>query len=271
MTATLDSVLPEKVRSWSRFAPSEPPYAWIALAVLLGGWELACRLGVPAYLLPAPSAIAADIAKNFTYFLPHLWATTAEILVGFVISIAIGMPIAIGLTFSRIMNKAVYPLIVGSQVVPKVAIAPLMLTWFGFGMAPKIAIIVTIAFFPIVVNAVVGLKSAPPQMIYLAQSMGASSWQMFWRFRLPQALPSIFAGIKMASVLAVIGAVVAEFVGADSGLGYVILSASSNFDITRQFSAIVLLSVLGMLFFWLTELAERRFLPWHVSTRDIAT
>jgi NitT/TauT family transport system permease protein len=152
-------------------------------------------------------------------------------------------------------------------VVPKVAIAPLMLAWFGFGMTPKIAIVITIAFFPVVINAVVGLRSASPQMVFLAQSMGASIWQMFVRFYLPNALPHIFAGVKMAAVLAVIGAVVAEFVGSDKGLGYVILVASSNFNITRQFSAIFLLSLLGMIFFWVIELIERRIIPWHVSVR----
>ena len=268
MTTTLDGAPVAAIPRRSFLKGAELPYAWIALALLIGIWEIACASGVPAYLLPPPSLIAVDLVENWDYFLPHIWATSAEILVGFILSIAIGMPIAIMLTFSRVLNKAIYPLIVGSQVVPKVAIAPLMLAWFGFGMAPKVAIIVTIAFFPIVINAVVGFKSAPPQMIYLAQSMGATAWQMFWRFRLPQALPSIFAGIKMASVLAVIGAVVAEFVGADAGLGYVILSASSSFDITRQFSSIILLSALGMIFFWATEFAERRALPWHVSTRE---
>ncbi len=245
------------------------PYAWIALFLIVAVWEAVCDFGgVSDYLLPAPSAIAKDIAANWQYFLPHIGMTSAEVMLGFLMSIAVGIPVAILLTFSRILNRALYPLIVGSQVIPKVAIAPVMLAWFGFGMTPKIAIIVTIAFFPIVINAVVGLRSATPQMIYLAQSMGATRMQIFWKFRLPQAMPSILAGVKMASVLAVIGAVVAEFVGADSGLGYVILSASSNFDITRQFSSIVILSALGMLFFWMVEFAERVSIPWHVSTRE---
>jgi ABC-type nitrate/sulfonate/bicarbonate transport system permease component len=247
----------------------EVPYAWIALVLIVAGWQLACSvLEVPNYLLPSPAAIAADLAGNVPYFLPHVAMTAAEILIGFGISILVAIPLAVILTFSRLLNRALYPLIVGSQVIPKVAIAPVMLAWFGFGMSPKVAIIVTIAFFPIVINAVVGLRSASPQMIYLAQSMGATRMQIFWHFRLPQAVPSLLAGIKMAAVLAVIGAVVAEFVGADSGLGYVILSASSNFDITRQFSAILLLSALGMFFFWITELAERRVIPWHISVRS---
>ncbi|MFT3907566.1 MAG: ABC transporter permease [Steroidobacteraceae bacterium] len=244
------------------------PYAWLALLVMLAVWQLACGVfSVSSFILPSPAAIGRDLVDNWKYFLPHVWMTMLEIIVGFAGSILVGIPVAILLTFSRVLERAVYPLIVGSQVIPKVAIAPIMLAWFGFGMAPKVAIIITVAFFPIVINAVVGLQSAPPQMIQLARSMGAGAAQIFWRFRLPHALPTLMAGIKMASVLAVIGAVVAEFVGADSGLGYVIVSASSSFDVTRQFSAIVLLSVLGMLFFKFTEIAERRAIPWHVSNR----
>jgi NitT/TauT family transport system permease protein len=222
---------------------------------------------VPAFLLPAPYDIAKDLFSHAAYFVPHAWATMLVVILGFVASAAVGLPLAIALSYSRLLNKSLYPLIVGSQVVPKVAIAPLMLAWFGFGLTPKIAIVIAIAFFPVVINSVVGLRSTPPQMIYLAHSMGANLWQIFWRFCLPQALPSILAGMKMAAVLAVIGAVVGEFVGADAGLGYIILTASSNFDITRQFSAIILLSALGMVFFWLIEALEQKVIPWHVSIR----
>jgi ABC-type nitrate/sulfonate/bicarbonate transport system permease component len=124
-----------------------------------------------------------------------------------------------------------------------------------------------VAFFPIVVSSVVGLRSATPQMLHLARSMGASPLQIFWRFRLPNALPSVFAGMKMASVLAVIGAVVAEFVGADSGLGYLIMVAGADFKIDRQFSAILVLSLIGMSLFWLAGWVERLLLPWHISVR----
>jgi NitT/TauT family transport system permease protein len=245
----------------------DPPYALITLLILIAVWQLACIAGVPAFLLPAPYDIAKDLVSHALYFVPHTWATALVVIIGFVASAAVGLPLAIALSYSRVLNKSLYPLIVGSQVVPKVAIAPLMLAWFGFGLAPKIAIVIAIAFFPVVINSVVGLRSTPPQMIYLAHSMGASLWQIFWRFCLPQALPSILAGLKMAAVLAVIGAVVGEFVGADAGLGYIILTASSNFDITRQFSALILLSALGMIFFWLIEIIERNVIPWHVSVR----
>ncbi len=142
----------------------EPPYAWIALLILMAVWETACdAFGVSSFLLPPPSAIGRDIGLHWRFFLPHIAATSIEVLIGFSISIAVAVPLAVLLTFSRVLNRALYPLIVGSQVVPKVAVAPLMLAWFGFGMSPKVAIIVTVAFFPIVINSVVGLRSVSPR------------------------------------------------------------------------------------------------------------
>lgn len=245
------------------------PYALLTLLALLVIWQSATTIfGTPAYLLPSPLMVIAQIAKDWKMLLMHSGITVFEIVVGFAISILIGLPIAICVTYSRAFDNAVYPLIVGSQTIPKVALAPLLLAWFGFGLPPKIIIVVLVSFFPIVINSVVGLRGAPAQMLHLARSMGASPAQIFWRFRLPQALPSIFAGMKLATVLAVIGAVVAEFVGADSGLGYLIMVAGANFDIARQFSAIVVLSLIGMIFFWIATWAERVCLPWHVSIRS---
>jgi NitT/TauT family transport system permease protein len=252
-------------------APSQghgPPYAAL---MLLGGvlaWQLATYVfSIPSYLLPSPLAIAIDVAHRWPILLENTWITLIEIMAGFIISVAVGIPLAIVVTYSQTLDRAIYPLIVGSQTIPKVAIAPLLLAWFGFGLAPKVMIVALVAFFPIVVNSVVGLRSATPQMLHLARSMGASPIQVFWRFRLPQAMPSIFAGMKLAIVFSVIGAVVAEFVGAGSGLGYLIMIAGADFKIDRQFSAILVLSVLGMLLFWLAGWVERRVLPWHISVR----
>jgi len=146
-------------------------------------------------------------------------------------------------------------------------VAPLLLTWFGYGMTPKIVIVILQTFFPIVVNTVMGLNSASREMIYLAKSMGASHWQVFWKFRLPQALPSIFAGLKLATAMSVIGAIVAEFVGANAGLGYVILVAGASFNISRQFAAIILIVVMGIVFFAVLERIERWAMPWRSVTR----
>jgi NitT/TauT family transport system permease protein len=246
------------------------PYALLTLLTLLAVWQAATALfALPAYLLPSPLVILSQMKRDWWMLLSHGWITVFEVVTGFVISVLVGVPIAIWVTYSKAFDNAVYPLIVGSQTIPKVALAPLLLAWFGFGMAPKIVIVVLVAFFPIVINSVVGLRGAPVEMLHLARSMGASPAQIFWRFRLPQALPNIFAGMKLATVLAVIGAVVAEFVGADSGLGYLIMIAGANFDIARQFAAIVVLSVVGMGFFWLAGWLERICLPWHVSIRSL--
>ncbi len=243
-----------------------PPYALITLVSVLIVWQLATTLAkVPAYLLPSPSSIAAALYNYSGILLAHAGVTVMEIIVGFALAVLIGVPLATLICYSDALDRAVYPLIVGSQTIPKVAIAPLLLAVFGYGLAPKIAIVVLISFFPIVINSVVGLRSVAPEMLHLARSMGASPLQTFLSFRLPQALPSMFAGMKLASTLAVIGAVVAEFVGANSGLGYIIMVAGSNFRMDQQFAAIILLSAIGMAFFWALGAIEQRLLPWHIS------
>jgi NitT/TauT family transport system permease protein len=244
------------------------PHATIAIVSFILIWQIASVVfNIPTYLLPSPLGVVNDAMVNWRVLLHHTGITTLEVVVGFVLSVLIGLPLAALFTFSRTMEKSIFPLIVGSNTIPKVALAPLLLAWFGFGLKPKILIVVLVAFFPIVINAVVGFKSLSPQMIYLARSMGATPNQLFWQFYLPNALPNIFAGFKVATSLAVIGAVVAEFVGADGGLGYVMMIANADLNIARQFAAIVVLSMIGMVFFWAIELVERIVLPWHVSVR----
>jgi NitT/TauT family transport system permease protein len=231
-------------------------------------WQFATVvLQTPDYLLPSPSRIVVDAIGNWKLLAIHTGITTFEVIVGFLLSILIGLPLAAVFAYSRSVEKTFFPLIVGWNTVPKVALAPILLAWFGFGLKPKILIVVLVAFFPIVINSVVGLKSTSPQMIHLARSMGATASQVFWRFQLPNALPGIFAGLKIATSLSVIGAVVGEFVGADSGLGYVMMIANSDLNIARQFAAIVILSFIGVAFFWIIEGIERLVLPWHVSIR----
>ncbi|MDB5589068.1 MAG: binding-protein-dependent transporter inner rane component [Devosia sp.] len=271
MTTTIaettdDTVIVPKPNMLLRALMAVPPALW-TLLVLISIWELSVQIGkVPAYILPAPSAIGAVFFNYWHRLLPNALVTLSEVLIGFIGAVVVGVPLAVMIVYSRAMEKAVYPLIVASQTVPKVAIAPLLLTWFGYGMTPKIVIVILLAFFPIVINSVMGLKSSSREMIYLARSMGASGLQTFWKFRLPQALPSIFAGLKLATVLSVIGAVVAEFIGADKGLGYLILIAGANFDITRQFASIILITLIGVLFFVTLEQMERFFIPWKARS-----
>jgi ABC-type nitrate/sulfonate/bicarbonate transport system permease component len=251
---------------WGRI---EVPWALIVLAVSVLLWQfVVVALHVKEYLVPAPLKVAQELVNHWGMYWHNTLATGAEVLVGFGISLAVALPIALLIAYSRPLSRAIYPLLVVSQTVPKIALAPLFLVWFGFGWTPKVLITVLVAFFPIVVDSVNGFTSAPPEMRDLTRSMGAKRLPNFWKVQLPQALPQIFAGMKIASTLAVIGAVVAEFIGANNGLGYIITLAVNNLQTVEQFAAIVLLSVMGMLFFGALALLERLLLPWHVSVRS---
>jgi len=195
--------------------------------------------------------------------LPTLYAT----LGGFVLSALVGVPIAMWIAYSRLVESFVYPLLVFSQSVPKVAIAPLFVVWFGFGVIPKVIAAFLLGFFPVIVATVQGFKSIEPDVIDLARSMGANPLKVFLKFRLPQAMPAIFSGLKVSVTLAVVGAVVGEFVGSNSGLGYVLQKANGTFDLPLMFAALVILSMIGVLLFLVLELIERWVLPWHASQR----
>ncbi len=171
------------------------------------------------------------------------------------------------ISYSRTVESFVYPLLVFSQSVPKVAIAPLFVVWFGFGIVPKVIAAFLLGFFPVVVSTVQGFKSVEPDVIDLARSMGANPLKIFLKFRLPQALPSIFSGLKVSVTLAVVGAVVGEFVGSNSGIGFVLQRATGTFDLPLMFAALVVLSTLGVLLFLAVELVERWLMPWHASQR----
>ena len=237
-------------------------------AMLLLIWEAAVRIGnVPAYLLPPPSALAMRLASDFRGILFHTLVTSGEVLLGFGLAIVISIPMAALLAQSVWAERILHPILVLSQTVPKVAIAPLLVVWFGFGMAPKILVAFTMCFFPIVVDTLTGFKSAPAQLHWLALSTGATRWQTFVHFQVPAALPHIFSGIKVASTLAIVGAVVGEFVAADRGLGYQLIVANGALDVTLSFTVLVVLSVMGVLLYSLVDFIERLVLPWHVSQR----
>ena len=244
-----------------------PPAFWTLVGLVLF-WQIIVTLrNVPEYILPAPTKIAGEIGTYWHRLLPNAFVTLSEIALGYSLAVMIAIPLAVSIVYSVLIQRAIYPLIVLSQTVPKVAVAPLLLTWFGYGMTPKIVIVIMMSFFPIVINSVMGLRATTPEMLYLARSMGANGWQIFWKFRLPGALPSVFAGLRLATVLSVIGAIIAEFIGADAGLGYLILIAGANFDIARQFAAIIIITIIGMSFFGLISWAERRLIPWREQTQ----
>jgi NitT/TauT family transport system permease protein len=238
------------------------------LAVLLAVWQAAAYFfSIPTYLLPPPSTIVQAMGANSSVLLKESVSTTIEILLGFALSVAVGIPLAMGIYLWRPFARAVYPLLVSSQAVPKVAVAPLFLVWFGFGLLPKVLIAFLIAFFPVVINTTMGLASLEREKIYLAQSMGLGPVATFFKIQLPNALPSIFAGLKISITFAVVGAVVGEFVGGQGGLGYLLLIANGNMDTALLFAGIVALTVLGVVLFLLIGVVERLVLPPHAVER----
>src|SRR6516165_2253655 len=245
------------------------------VAVVLGVlviWEAGTRLlEVPAFLLPPPSAIAISFIANASLLLFHGWITTAEILLGFALSIVVGIPLALAIFLWPTFSRSVLPLLVSSQAMPKVAVAPLLLVWFGFGLLPKVLIAFLIAFFPIVISTAVGLSTIEPEKIYLARSMGFGSVATFCKIRLPNALPEIFGGLKISITLAVVGAVMGEFVGGDAGLGYLLMVANGSMDTQLLFAGIIALTILGVALFLVVELAERLAIPRHIIAGDNAT
>jgi NitT/TauT family transport system permease protein len=240
-----------------------------AVVGVLALWEIGVRaFGVPAYILPPPSTVAVVMQSKAPLLLAHGWVSTVEIVLGYVLSIAVGVPLALATFLWPAFARSVYPLLVSSQAVPKMAVAPLFIVWFGFGLLPKVLIAFLIAFFPIVISTVVGLAAIEPEKIHLARSMGLGAAATFFKIRLPNALPSIFGGLKVAITLAVVGAVVGEFVGGDAGLGYVLMSANGSMDTALLFAGLIGLTVIGVVFYLLIELAERLALPWRSSARD---
>lgn len=238
------------------------------MVALIAVWEAAARLfSIPPYLLPAPSEIVLSMESNSAVLIKESVGTTFEILLGFALSVAVGVPLALAIYLWRPFARAVYPVLVSSQAVPKVAVAPLFLVWFGFGLLPKVLIAFLIAFFPVVINTAMGLASLEREKIYLAQSMGLGSIATFFKIQLPNALPSIFAGLKISITFAVVGAVVGEFVGGQGGLGYLLLIANGNMDTALLFAGIVALTLLGIVLFALIGLLERLVLPPHAVER----
>jgi NitT/TauT family transport system permease protein len=241
----------------------------LTLLVIFALWEISVRVGeVPAYLVPPPSAIALRMFRDWKLLLEQTWVTTMEVLIGFGLSILISIPLAALLSQWRWLEQTLYPLLVASQTLPKVAIAPLLVVWFGFGLVPNTLITFLMCFFPIVVDSLIGFRSVPKEVLWLTKSTGASSWNTFFKVQIPAALPSIFGGIKVASTLAVVGAVVGEFVGADSGLGYQLIIANGTLDVQLSFAVLIVLSLLGIALFALVAFAERLLLPWHISQRQ---
>src|SRR3954470_4195270 len=235
-------------------------------------WDGAIRLfHIPPYQVPAPVDVVATLWQEWPKLLAKAWPTTVATLWGFLLSAAFGIPVAMLIAGSRTVESYVYPLLVFSQSIPKIAIAPLVVVWFGFGMLPKVLSAFLLGFFPVVVSAVQGFKSVEPDMLDLARAMEANRIQIFRMVSLPHAMPAIFAGLKVSITLAVVGAVVGEFVGSNSGIGFVLQRSIGNFELPTMFAALTVLSAIGVLLFVAIDVVERLLIPWHASQRvDVA-
>jgi NitT/TauT family transport system permease protein len=246
-------------RSWRPVA--------LLVACFVAWWVITAADLVRSYLVPSPGRTLQVMVDKRGYIGHHGWVTTYETLLGFAIAVVVGVLVAMIMVYSTSIERTLYPILLFAQVVPKVAIAPLLVVWLGFGLAPKVVVAVLIAFFPVVISMVTGLKAVDPEMIQLSATMGAGPLQTFTKIRFPASLPYLFSGLKVAVTLAVTGAVVGEFVGANEGLGYVIQQANGNLDTPMLFAGLLVMSLIGVVLFVLVEFAERLLLPWHASRR----
>jgi NitT/TauT family transport system permease protein len=235
--------------------------------ILAGGvvifWEAVIRLfKVPTFVLPAPTVIVTALVAHRRELAIATQATALEVLFGFLMSALVGVAVALIIVRFERFGRALYPLIVLFQNVPKVALAPIFILWFGYGLAPKILLIVVIAFFPVTIDMLAGLQSVEPSFVSLMRSVGASQSKIMLKVRIPHSLPHLIAGLKVAVTFSVIGAIVGEFAGATKGLGYLIEFASTQLDTPQIFAALLVVSVLGLAFYYVVEYVERWLVPW---------
>jgi len=244
---------------------------WKIAAALLGilvVLEIFVRgAGIKPYILPAPSIVLANLWQKLPTVLAAASFTVQPMLIGFAVAVVVGILLALVVAFSPALQDIIYPLIVFLQIVPKIAVAPLFIIWFGYGLMPKVLLVFLLSFFPIVVSAVTAFRSVDSDIMDLAKSTGAGAWRIFWKVQVPHALPTLFTGIKVAAALSSTAAVVAEFVASDRGLGYLLLEYNGTLNTSMAFAVIIVLSAMGLALYGLVEIVERLMIPWHVSRR----
>jgi NitT/TauT family transport system permease protein len=254
----------ERTRSLYRRLGSSIGWPLLAFTVLIVAWEIVIDvLKVPEFLVPAPSRFFARLVQSRDLFWTHSLVTGYEVILGFVAAAIISIPLALVIASVPIVERGVYPLIVFFQLIPKIAIAPLFIVWFGFTLFPKILLTFLLCFFPVLVDSMTGFKAIDPRLYYISRSMGASRWQTFRHIRLPAAMPFIFSGLKVSIVFAATGAIVGEFVGANEGLGYLLMRGTSYLDTPLIFAALVALSIMGLVFNYIVEGGEQLIMPWR--------
>ena len=230
-------------------------------------WEFGVRIfNVKEYVLPPPSQVVMAVGGHWHAVAEGAWITTLEILAGYFLAIVVSIPLAVAIAFSRFFEQTIYPVVVFLQIIPKIAIAPLFIIWFGFGFTPKLLVVFLLSFFPIVISSIAGFRSVDPEVMDFVHTTGASGWRAFFKVRLPQALPDIFIGLKVGAALSATAAVVAEFVASDRGLGYLLLQYNGDLNTQMVFAVIILLSLIGLIVYFAVELLQRIVIPWHVSS-----
>jgi NitT/TauT family transport system permease protein len=241
------------------------PLAGAAIIALIWHYYVVL-MQVPIVVLPTPLQVLKAMIGEARILTEEGWVTALECIYGFALSMIIGIPMAVTMTYSRLANQMFYPLLVASQSIPKVAVAPILLVWFGTGIKSKLAMAFVIAFFPVVVDTATGLRSTSPELLELARSLQCTRLQTFFKIQLPSALPSIFSGAKIAVTLSVIGAVIGEFIGSNEGLGNLLLTANSQLNTPLVWASLIVLSVLGMALYGIVVLTEKLLMPWAVDS-----
>jgi putative hydroxymethylpyrimidine transport system permease protein len=240
------------------------PAGFLLLIVL--AWEAAVQwCDMPRYIIPAPSAILTVTVNRFGLLMGHAMVTLAEVLLGFVLAGAVSALLAVAITFSRTVERTLMPLIIASQTIPVFALAPLLILWFGYGMGSKVVMAAVIVFFPIVINAVNGLRSVDPDLVDLMKILEATDWQIFIKVKIPASLPFVFAGLKIGVAVSVIGAVIGEWVGSREGLGYLMIHANAQLKTELVFACILMLSLMGIFLYALVSRAGRVIAPWQLE------
>ena len=250
-------------------APAAVVLSLLALWQLAASWDLlADALNIEPFLVPSPAEIAESLWDDRELLLDNAWVTLQEVVLGLALALVIGYALAVALHLSPVLRRALYPLIVATQTVPVIAIAPILIVWFGFGIGPKLAIIALVCFFPVTVNTLDGLRAVEPALVRMMRTLDADRGTILRRVEAPSSLPYFFSGAKIAAAIAVIGAVFGEWSGANEGLGHLILTSQAQLQTARVFAAVVVLSVIAIALVGLLALAQRRFAGWSLATDD---
>ncbi|MDX6738773.1 ABC transporter permease [Actinocorallia sp. A-T 12471] len=259
-------------RKKARVNPRDLAMAWSmpvlgVIGTVLVWWAATVVFAIDPFLVPSP----VDVLESFTtqpgYLMEQFWVTLLETVQGFALAVLVGVPIAVLIAMSKIVEQVLYPLLLIVNAVPKVAIAPILVVWMGFGQMPKIVMVFLLCFFPIVISTATGLKNTPAELVDLVKSLGSSHLQAFFKVRFPNAMPHVMVGLKTATSLAVIGAVIAEFVGADAGLGFVIVQSGASADTALAFASMAMLGVMSVVLFYVLSGLEKILLPWAEDNR----